>query len=230
MKAITIRQPWASLIAAGVKTIETRPRRTSYRGRIAVHAGATIPSGEPGPADRAVHDLAIPGDRLGRRICWCGWDAAECLREGLCAMPLGAVVASAVVTDCVPIVGPITIGEHARDERVVQVNADPGRGALIHRWVGGGEVERDVSDQLPFGDYSPGRWALLLDDIAPTIERCPWCWASDDAPTPCLLPDHYYDPDCSPCMWSDCPACGGDGDCPPVPARGQQAAPWEWTP
>lgn len=39
MKAITIRQPWASLIATGDKLYETRTWATKYRGPIAIHAG-----------------------------------------------------------------------------------------------------------------------------------------------------------------------------------------------
>jgi len=38
MKALTICQPWATLIAIGVKTIETRSWSSSYRGPIAIHA------------------------------------------------------------------------------------------------------------------------------------------------------------------------------------------------
>lgn len=38
MKAISLWQPWASLIAAGVKSIETRGWPTNYRGQIAIHA------------------------------------------------------------------------------------------------------------------------------------------------------------------------------------------------
>lgn len=38
MKAITIYQPWASLIAIGAKEFETRSWSTSYRGPIAIHA------------------------------------------------------------------------------------------------------------------------------------------------------------------------------------------------
>lgn len=38
MKAITIHQPWASLIAHGYKRFETRGWRTNYRGPIAIHA------------------------------------------------------------------------------------------------------------------------------------------------------------------------------------------------
>ncbi|MGE0493239.1 MAG: ASCH domain-containing protein [Vulcanimicrobiota bacterium] len=39
MKAITLYQPWATLVALGVKTIETRSWYTGYRGPIAIHAG-----------------------------------------------------------------------------------------------------------------------------------------------------------------------------------------------
>ena len=40
MKAITIWQPWASLLACGGKRFETRSWATSYRGPIAIHAAA----------------------------------------------------------------------------------------------------------------------------------------------------------------------------------------------
>jgi len=39
LKALSIRQPWAWLIAAGCKDIENRGWRTRFRGRIYVHAG-----------------------------------------------------------------------------------------------------------------------------------------------------------------------------------------------
>ena len=39
MKAITICQPYAQLIAAGAKRVENRTWPTSYRGPIAIHAG-----------------------------------------------------------------------------------------------------------------------------------------------------------------------------------------------
>lgn len=38
MKAISLWQPWATLIATGAKQIETRSWATSYRGPIAIHA------------------------------------------------------------------------------------------------------------------------------------------------------------------------------------------------
>lgn len=42
MKAITIKQPWATLIAEGLKEYEFRTWSTKYRGDILIHAGKTI--------------------------------------------------------------------------------------------------------------------------------------------------------------------------------------------
>lgn len=39
MMALTLHEPWATLIALGHKTIETRSWPTRYRGPIAIHAG-----------------------------------------------------------------------------------------------------------------------------------------------------------------------------------------------
>lgn len=39
MKAITIKQPWASLIVSGLKDIENRTWKTNFRGRVLIHAG-----------------------------------------------------------------------------------------------------------------------------------------------------------------------------------------------
>ncbi len=36
MKALSVKQPWASMIASGEKTIELRSWRTRYRGRLMI--------------------------------------------------------------------------------------------------------------------------------------------------------------------------------------------------
>lgn len=78
MKAIVVRQPWATLIALGVKTIETRPsppngpmRPEGVRGlpgcslergeRIAIVAGAAKPAGLPVWTDLAVGKWTTTG-------------------------------------------------------------------------------------------------------------------------------------------------------------------------
>ena len=42
MKVLTIRQPWASLIAEGYKKYEFRSWKTNYRGKILIHAGMIL--------------------------------------------------------------------------------------------------------------------------------------------------------------------------------------------
>lgn len=42
VRALSLHQPWASLIAVGAKTIETRSWRTEHRGRLLIHAARHI--------------------------------------------------------------------------------------------------------------------------------------------------------------------------------------------
>jgi activating signal cointegrator 1 len=43
MKALTLTQPWATLVAIGEKTWETRSWSTSYRGPLLIHAAKSFP-------------------------------------------------------------------------------------------------------------------------------------------------------------------------------------------
>lgn len=43
MKALTLTQPWATLVAIGAKKIETRSWSTTYRGPLAIHSSKTFP-------------------------------------------------------------------------------------------------------------------------------------------------------------------------------------------
>lgn len=78
MKALTILQPWASLIALGHKRIETRGWRTDYRGPIAIHAGKSC-------------EYAFLLQR------------EPFSRYRLSDLPLGAIVAKAHLVQCLPI-------------------------------------------------------------------------------------------------------------------------------
>ena len=42
MKVITLKQPWATLVAEGIKKYEFRTWKTNYRGKVLIHAGAGI--------------------------------------------------------------------------------------------------------------------------------------------------------------------------------------------
>lgn len=43
MKALTLWQPWASFVVAGLKVFETRPWATSHRGALVIHAAKREP-------------------------------------------------------------------------------------------------------------------------------------------------------------------------------------------
>lgn len=61
MKAITVRQPWAWAIQAGLKTVENRTVGYSYRGLLAIHAGS-------GWSKRGARDPRIIRAIIDRRI------------------------------------------------------------------------------------------------------------------------------------------------------------------
>ena len=63
LPALSVTQPWATLIAQGHKRYETRSWRTSYRGRLAIHAARRFP---PEAQDFAAEERAI--GRLPERI------------------------------------------------------------------------------------------------------------------------------------------------------------------
>ena len=56
MKAISIKQPWANLIASGKKTIETREWATLYRGQVLL-VSSKVPKIEPAGCAVAVANL-----------------------------------------------------------------------------------------------------------------------------------------------------------------------------
>jgi len=62
MKALSIRQPWASLIAIGKKTIETRTWPTNYRGKLLIVSSKIIDKNIP---YRHFLELGLP---LGKAI------------------------------------------------------------------------------------------------------------------------------------------------------------------
>jgi hypothetical protein len=55
MKALSVKQPWANMIASGKKTIETRKWPTDYRG---VLEDAADPAGRVCPGDSETGGLS----------------------------------------------------------------------------------------------------------------------------------------------------------------------------
>lgn len=95
MKALTLWQPYASLIAIESKHYETRSWPTKYRGPLAIHASAKNPADVFKILDYDVFRLIqkalnAEGETNLNRI------RAKCL-------PVGKVVAIVNLTDCIPI-------------------------------------------------------------------------------------------------------------------------------
>lgn len=163
--AITVLQPWASLIAYGTKRFETRSWETSYRGLLAVHAGKK-------PAGKTI-------DEMFPRIE--GVSSAEMVFVGavndyagfLEDLPLGAVVAVAELEGC------------------YKITEERGR---VHIYIGGKEPPGSAApdfyhptgNELLFGDWTPGRYAWRLENLQMLPEPIPargaqglWKWTGD---------------------------------------------------
>lgn len=79
MRALSLQQPWASLVVLGLKTVENRTWRTPYRGVIVIHA-----------SQNRIYDLAPP---------W-AWAEAERLLPQHIALPTGCLIGTVEIVDC----------------------------------------------------------------------------------------------------------------------------------
>jgi hypothetical protein len=84
MKAITLQQPFATLLVLGAKSIETRSWSTTHRGPLAVHASGTFP-----PRARALCRKE-PFRRRLARVGIADWSE----------LPLGALLGTVRLLEC----------------------------------------------------------------------------------------------------------------------------------
>lgn len=84
MKAITIIQPWATLIATGEKKFETRSWSTKHRGEIAIHAG------------KKINKEACSKPEIKEALDRHGYTVDN--------LPTGAVVATALLNECYEVI------------------------------------------------------------------------------------------------------------------------------
>ena len=152
MKALTLTQPWASLVATGAKMVETRSWSTSYRGPLAIHAAKGMDDAAVAACFTEPFEAALgwPED---------GWDPRADL-------PRGAVLATVTLVDVVPIRDPDD--ELYRDGAWIAANVD-----LVHWTRDDAGVVWIGQYEEPFGHYAPGRFAWLLADYRPLSEPFP---------------------------------------------------------
>jgi activating signal cointegrator 1 len=127
-------QPWASLVAIGENSIETRSWGTRHRGPLVIHAAKGFP-----PDPRELCSLSPYRQVLARH----GYPDAS-------SLPLGAVIAVAELVD---------VMKFTRTSlREVRARARAG------------ELPMHEAD---FGDFSPGRYGWVLNNVRALAERIP---------------------------------------------------------
>lgn len=148
MRALTLTQPWASFACWGLKGPETRSWRVPryiLGQRIAIHASKGFP-GWAKALCRQEPFCTVITENLRRN------EAGQfCFDEVLKNFPLGAVVCTAIVTGCVRTEDVGVLGQSYESVKTL--------------WV--------TPQQWAFGDYSPGRFAWILEDIKPLSEPVP---------------------------------------------------------
>lgn len=146
MKALTLTQPWATLVAIGAKKIETRGWKTDYRGPLAIHAAKGI----AGMDAKEYAWLCMRTEPFRSALFAAGYTLASLL-------PRGVIVATCRLVS-------------VREITPAHANTEYAAALTGWRWTGPGALGEEYEYQITpeeraFGDYSPGRYAWLLADV-----------------------------------------------------------------
>ncbi len=184
MRVLSLHQPYASLVALNIKTIETRGRaapKALIGQRIAIHAAKRWPVKGEYPGECAV-------DLTGDLMYWLPepFTEEQAVAAGLppdgdligFPLPLGYILATALLADCVPIRGSTGWALSMLPPTVLMSDDAP----LVMAPDG-----RSIEDQRPYGDFRHGRWAYLFEDVEPLAVPEPFRggqgWSKSWSPT-----------------------------------------------
>lgn len=159
MKALTLTQPWATLIATGAKRIETRGWGTNYRGLIAIHAAKGL--------------APVHGKSGLRELCATEPFATALGDTDPDDLPLGAIVTVVRLCDCVPADPKKSAAVSARfrvsdDEQHFGFYGDDRWAWLLNPHP---QSQLENGFYGPFADPIPARGALGLWNVHPDEER-----------------------------------------------------------
>lgn len=211
MNATTLRPEIAALVIEGVATILTFPRepRLDAGSRLLIHAGAKGSSEWCRDHPHAV-----------------GLSYGFYPGGGYANLHFSAILGSVRVDAGVPIEDlfeSINLDDPSLDHGHVLYVCSEGMEPRILDEVYRHEVptrQFDRADQLPFADFTSGRWAVLVSDPRKTTDQCPMCLSGSGTSI-----DEYGE-----AIFLDCPVCSAQGRCPPIPYRKGRAGIWTWTP
>ena len=145
MKAITLWQPWATLVADGVKDKETRSRSPASMGlpywwcgqQLAIHAAKAAP--------KTLQHGGINGRTYDRMVESYGYQWQDLI-------PRGSVLATVTLSCAHPVQGVV---DTATGLQAVF--------PLSHELCS--QCGRRLVAVDPYGDFSPGRWIWMLTDL-----------------------------------------------------------------
>ncbi len=167
MKAITLHQPYAHLVAMSVMGVVASSWGSDYHGPIAIHA--------------AKHRRANENIRVGEwqfagktQLLWTldlNDDAGHAFSRDL-HDTFGMVLAVSNETHVVPIVS-------ASAKRSSSVWREDGKLYWAPPWRNMATA-MDITSRLPYGDFSEGRYAWIFTDVEPIdpvpAKGHPWVW------------------------------------------------------
>jgi len=145
MKALSLTQPWATLVVIGAKRNETRSWGLSHHLPITIAIHAAKGLGLVGGLTAFRHLINSDPYRA-PLLKWLGQERPYQIYD----LPRGAIVAVADVVGCFPTSG-------------AGYYRDPNRRVIT----------RVTDQERAFGDYSPGRFVWLLDNIRALPEPIP---------------------------------------------------------
>jgi hypothetical protein len=138
MKALTLTQPWATLMALQQKTIETRSWATKYRGELVIHSAKVFPKTAKELCDREPFKSALDGYTV----------ESLPLSHGLCVVRL---------IGCVPTTElykvEFLLGRKPHRREIDFGNFDPGRYAWVTEYVRPIAGHRKVRGALSLWDW-----------------------------------------------------------------------------
>lgn len=177
MKAYTVYQPFADATVAGLKHYETRPRRTSIRGRVAVHAGKKIIKN---------HDLfAAIHEAQGKDPERYRGSALYYTEHGV--GDFGAVVGTVEIVDCVPVE---EIADKLTPLERLLGDYTPGRFAYV--------LKSPVKFDTPVparGQQGWWQWEMKIKHL--NVDRCGECqlieWCGDPYKDPHFCCDRAFE-------------------------------------
>ena len=142
MKTLSIKQPWAYLIAAGIKDIENRTWQTKFRGKILIHATKNIFNFNKELTEGFEYPIEIQ-------------DAILQLSDNDIILDFGAIIGEVDIIDCVQN-HPSIWAE--KSKQIEDVNGNIVHEFITYNWVLANPVLYDepilgVKGKLSFWEY-----------------------------------------------------------------------------